>query len=153
MTALIRASALAGAALFACGGTPRATESDADARIVAQAIARPATVSAGMPFDVELTATNVASVPIGLTFSSGCAFSYEVQTANGRVIAAPIYPCATVIRSVTLTSGEVLRETYRYEIGEVLFPQLAPGVYRIVPTLNLREIPGLVIRGGSVEVR
>ena len=70
MTALICASALVGAALFACGGTPRATESE-----------------------------------------------------------------------------------YRYAIGEALFPQLAPGVYRIVPTLNLGEIPGLILRGGSVEVR
>ena len=153
MTALLCASALVGAALFACGGTPRATESDADARIVAQAIARPATVPAGMPFDVELTATNVTSVPIGLTFTSGCAFSYEVQTANGRVVVAPIYPCTTVIRSLTLASGAVLLETYRYAIGEALFPQLAPGVYRIVPTLNIGEIPGLIIRGGSVEVR
>lgn len=38
-------------------------------------------------------------------------------------------------------------------VGEALFPQLAPGVYRIVPTLNLGEITGLILRGGSVEVR
>ena len=153
MTALVSASALLGAALFACGGSPRATESDAAARIVAQAIARPANVPVGMPFDVELTATNVTSVPIGLTLTSGCAFSYEIQTANGRVVVAPTYPCTTVIRSLTLASGAVLLETYRYEIGEALLPRLAPGVYRIVPTLNLGDIPGLIIRGVSVEVR
>jgi hypothetical protein len=147
------ATAMLGVVLVTCAGNRTPTEGDADARIVARAVALPAVASSGDAFDVELTATNVTSAPIELTTTSGCALAYEVVGPGGVVVAAPIHPCTAVIRSIRLAAGEVLRETYRYETGDVLFPRLAPGAYRIVPTMNLRSIPGLVVQGTDMQVR
>ena len=145
--------ALLSVALIGCSESGGVAGSDRDARVLAQAVARPAALAAAMPFDVEITATNVSTEPISLTMTSGCSFSYEVQAPDGRVIAAPVYPCTAVMRSLTLVAGEVLRETYRYETGEVTFPRLPSGSYRIVPSLNVRNLPGLVVRAAMLEVR
>lgn len=141
------------AALAGCGSDRAPTAVADDARVVAQAVARAAALSPGAAFDIELTATNVTAAPIAMTLTSGCAFSYQVQTPAGQQVASPQYLCTTVIRPVTLAPGEVLRETYRYETGEFTFPALAPGRYRVVPTVNVRAVPGLVYRAADIEVR
>lgn len=149
----VRLAAAMAVTLAGCGGDRAPTEASDGARVVAQAVARPAALSAGAAFDIELTATNVTSAPIAMTLTSGCAFTYQVQTPAGQQVAAPQYLCTAVIRPVTLAPGEVLRETYRYETGDFTFPALAPGRYRVVPTVNVRAIPGLVYRVADIEVR
>lgn len=151
--AAVRVAAVVAATLAGCGGDQAPTAVTDDARVVAQAVARPAALSAGAAFDIELTATNVTSAPIAMTLTSGCAFTYQVQTPAGQQVAAPQNLCTAVIRPVTLAPGEVLRETYRYETGDFTFPALAPGRYRVVPTVNVRAVPGLVYRAADIEVR
>jgi hypothetical protein len=151
--AAVRVAAVMAATLAGCGGDQAPTAVTDDARVVAQAVARPAALSAGAAFDIELTATNVTSAPIAMTLTSGCAFTYQVQTPAGQQVAAPQNLCTAVIRPVTLAPGEVLRETYRYETGDFTFPALAPGRYRVVPTVNVRAVPGLVYRAADIEVR
>lgn len=145
--------ALMAVAAAACGEDRAPTEAGGEARVVAQAVARPTTPVAGEAFDVELTATNVTAAPIALTLTSGCAFAYEVRTPSGQVAAAPAYLCTAVMRPLTLAPGEVLRETYRYETGDFTFPRLEAGRYRVVPTMNARSIPGLVVRAADIDVR
>lgn len=151
--AAVRVAAVMAATLAGCGGDQAPTAVTDDARVVARAVARPAALSAGAAFDIELTATNVTSAPIAMTLTSGCAFTYQVQTPAGKQVAAPQNLCTAVIRPVTLAPGEVLRETYRYETGDFTFPALAPGRYRVVPTVNVRAVPGLVYRAADIEVR
>ncbi len=144
-------AATVAAGVASCGSDASPTQNND--RIVAQAVARPSTVPPGAAFDVEITATNVTSAPITLTFSSGCAFTYRVTTAAAQVVATPSYLCTAVIRTETLAPGGVLRETYRYATGEASFPVLAAGTFRVVPALNTAAMTGLVIRAADIEVR
>ena len=136
-----------------CDGESGPTDKQPVAPILAQTVVRPSVIATATPFDVEITATNVSSASVALTVSSGCTFAYEVQAADGRVVAAPVYPCTSVMRSLSLAAGEVLRESYQFDTGQGAFPQLAPGRYRIVPTLSMRGLAGVEIRGADVEVR
>ncbi|WP_310571485.1 hypothetical protein [Gemmatimonas sp.] len=141
------------AASVACSGEEVTNSGGAADALVVQSLARPASVTVASPFDVELTATNVTAAPITFTLSSGCAFAYEIRASDGRVVAAPTYACTAVLRSVTLSPGQVLRETYQYPAGEVGFPRLPIGTYRVVPTVNAGPIRGLVTRAADLTIR
>jgi hypothetical protein len=145
--------ALLGFLLVGCATGTDVTGGGTAGSVVAQAVVRPASIAGAVPFDVEITATNVGSAPIEMTMTSGCAFAFTVQAPDGRIVAAPKYSCPSVMYSLTLAAGEVLRETYRFETGAASFPSLPLGTLRIVPAMNVSSLPGLVIRAAVVEVR
>lgn len=141
---------LAGAGV-GCGDDPAGVS--IEGRLAALAEVRPATVSVGQRFDVELTLANRTEAPVVLPGGAGCRLTYEVRTPAGQVVAAPVYPCPATVEA-TLAPGAVLRETYPYAPGGAGFPRLSSGRYRVVPTFGARGgASGVVVVEATLTVR
>ena len=88
-------------------------------------------VSAGQDLQITVTATNNASSPRALQFSSACLTDFEFLNSSGQVVGRSQQLCLQVLTQKTLMPGESLSSSHTWTRGPTGFPQLTPGTYQL----------------------
>lgn len=75
----------------------------------------PTQFKAGETVEIVVTTRNPSSGPVTLGFSSGCIQMFNVQNKNGTVVAPLDLVCTANAPTVTLESGETIRNTFLWK--------------------------------------
>jgi len=108
-----------------------------------------ASVSAGQNLQITVTATNSASSPRALQFSSACLTDFEFLNSSGQVVGRSQQMCLQVLTQKTLASGESLSGSHTWTRGPTGFPQLSPGTYQLRGVLLTSPSP---VQSPSIQI-